>query len=118
MYAQSFSQMLVLRVCNGGFALLMIIVVVFFLIYGVEVYFKVRTAGKTEKSFRIHMYITIGTHSHTHTHARTHARAHARARARTHTHVRTHACTHTHNTTPERMINIHYYYYRWVGADD
>ena len=92
--------------CNGGFALLMIIVVVFFLIYGVEVYFKVRRAGKTEKSFRIHMYITIGTHSHTHTHARTH------------THVRTHACTHTHNTTHERMINIHYYYYRWVGADD
>ena len=94
MYAQSFSQMLVLRVCNGGFALLMIIVVVFFLIYGVEVYFKVRTAGKTEKSFRIHMYITIGTHSHTHT--RTHARTRARTRARTHAHARTHARMHAH----------------------
>ncbi|KAK7095451.1 uncharacterized protein [Littorina saxatilis] len=43
-------KMLVLRVCNGGFALLMIIAVVFFLIYGVEVYFKVHGAFMVSES--------------------------------------------------------------------
>ncbi|KAK7487413.1 hypothetical protein BaRGS_00021375 [Batillaria attramentaria] len=50
---------LVLRVCNGGFALLMIIVVVFFLIYGVEVYFKVHGAFRGSESgldtWQLHM---------------------------------------------------------------
>ncbi|XP_041368270.1 uncharacterized protein LOC121382757 [Gigantopelta aegis] len=35
---------IVLRGCQGGFAFLMIIVVILFLVYGVEVYFKVRGA--------------------------------------------------------------------------
>ncbi|XP_076455229.1 uncharacterized protein LOC143289895 isoform X2 [Babylonia areolata] len=53
------NKMLVLRVCNGGFALLMIIVVVFFLIYGVEVYFKVHGAFRVSESgldtWQLHM---------------------------------------------------------------
>lgn len=43
-------KMLLVRICNGGFALLMIIVVVFFLIYGVEVYFKVHGAFRVSES--------------------------------------------------------------------
>nr|KAG5699964.1 hypothetical protein BaRGS_001783 [Batillaria attramentaria] len=53
------AKALVLRVCNGGFALLMIIVVVFFLIYGVEVYFKVHGAFRGSESgldtWQLHM---------------------------------------------------------------
>lgn len=53
------TKALILRVCNGSFALLMIIVVIFFLIYGVEVYFKVRGAFRESESnldtWQLHM---------------------------------------------------------------
>ena len=85
----------------------MIIVVVFFLIYGVEVYFKVRTAGKTEKPFGMHssMYITIGTYTHTYAWARTHTHTHTHARARARTHARTHTHAHAHHNTQQHNTN-------------